>query len=66
MENFYEDVIDWGELADELLEYMIDNWGVLWTAQWLWDEGWNIGAINYLLGSDFTEDDMKDPERYGD
>lgn len=66
MENYYVEVMDWQELANELLEYMIDNWGALWTAQWLWDEGWSIGAINYLLGSNFTEDDMKDPERYGD
>lgn len=51
--------INWRELAFLLLDNMYVNYGEKWTAQWLYDEGFDIGTINWLLGSEYTEEDLK-------
>ena len=58
MENIMETEIDWRRLADELLEDMYECYGEKWTAQWLWDAGFKLDEINYMLGTNFTEDDL--------
>lgn len=54
----YGGFINWRELAFEALGYMYSIYGEKWVAQWLWDNEWSIGAINYLLGAHYTKENL--------
>ncbi len=56
-EDFVER-INWRELAFLLLDNMYVNYGEKWVAEWLYDEDYSLEAINWLLGSDYSVDDL--------
>lgn len=58
MERNFEETINWHRLADELLDDMYECYGARWTAQWLGDCGFSIDEINYLLGTEYKEEEI--------